>query len=105
MLLNARYTIKTDDDHFLYIRSKGLCSGAPGRPAVHADPTVALTSITQDEVEWFTHMKIEAGAGPYNWMNGIVAVGVLAMHEARLFIDAYRLTNFPGLAPRDIMVD
>lgn len=54
-------------------------------------------TVSQDEVEYFTHLKFEApGKSPYDWMNGIVALGVMSMWEGKPVIDCYRLTNFPG---------
>lgn len=103
MKLDARYTIRTDDSHYLYIQAKGVFSNGPGRPGPLVGPAAPpLVNLTQDQVEWFTHINIEAGPGPYHWLNSILAVGVLAMHEKKIIIDAYLLTNFPGLPPRDV---
>ncbi|KAJ9627891.1 hypothetical protein H2203_003109 [Taxawa tesnikishii (nom. ined.)] len=84
MKLDARYTIRTDDSHYLYIQAKGVFSNGPGRPGPLVGPAAPpLVNLTQDQVEWFTHINIEAGPGPYHWLNSILAVGVLAMHEKR----------------------
>lgn len=58
--------------------------------------------MSQSDVDWFTRLQFDAGPGPYNWMNGVFGIGVLSMHEGRIIIDAYRLTNFPGQAVRDV---
>jgi len=89
MRLDARYTLKTDDGHYIYIRSKGIFKPGPG---VDIDPATR-TRMTQDEVEWFTRLQFEA-SGPYDWMNSVFGIGVLAMDESKILIDAYELTNF-----------
>jgi hypothetical protein len=59
----------------------------------------------QDRVEYFTNLTFEAaGDGPYNWMNGIVAFGVLAAVDDAAIVDCWRLTNFPGKAVEDVYV-
>lgn len=89
MKLNARYTLKTDDGHYIYVVSKGVFKPGPG---VDINPATR-TRMTQDEVEWFTRLQFEA-SGPYDWMNSVFGIGVLAMDESRILIDAYELTNF-----------
>ena len=59
----------------------------------------------QDDVEYFTSITFEAaGDGPYNWMNGIVTVGVLQSVGGAAVIDCWRLTNFPGQEVEDVYV-
>lgn len=99
MRLDARYTIKTDDNEYLYIRAKGIFTP----PAGSTLPDIAsITDLSQDQIEWFSHLRIEAGAGKYNWLNSVVAVGVMTMKDKKICIDAYRLTNFPDDAPPDV---
>lgn len=45
-----------------------------------------------------------AGDGPYNWMNGIVAIGVLQSIDNSAVIDCWRLTNFPAMEVEDVYV-
>lgn len=92
--LDARYTLQTDDGHFVLVTAKGMFRQGPGP----ADPDVATQpTVGQDSVEYFTHLSFEApGASPYGWMNYIMALGVMTMWEDRPIIDCYRLTNFPG---------
>ncbi|KAF7590831.1 hypothetical protein BBP40_002300 [Aspergillus hancockii] len=108
MTLDAHYTAKTDDGCYLYIRAHGLYRPGPSteyakkvadNPALRPPPTV-----TQDDVEFFSHLRIEAGAGKYNWLNGLVCIGVMSCEEDRILIDAYYLTNFEGIKPDDVMV-
>ncbi|PIG89369.1 general amidase-B [Aspergillus arachidicola] len=67
-------------------------------PALRPPPTV-----TQDDVEFFSHLRIETGPGKYNWLNGLVCVGVMSCENDRILIDAYHLTNFEDSKPEDVM--
>lgn len=59
-------------------------------------------TVTQAEVEFFSHLRIEA-AGEYNWLNGLVCIGVMTCEDDRIIIDAYYLTNFEGVKPENVM--
>ncbi|TDZ36596.1 hypothetical protein C8035_v005094 [Colletotrichum spinosum] len=90
--LNARYTLKTNDGVFILVNAHGIYRSGPGQ-AETLTPTVS-----QDQVEYFTHINFEApGGSPYDWMNGVFALGAMTMSEGRPIIDCYRLTNFPGV--------
>ncbi|PNS19642.1 hypothetical protein CAC42_7486 [Sphaceloma murrayae] len=103
MRLDARYTVRTDDGVNIYIRSKGVFSGGPGAPpAMSPREKGAEPSFSQDTVEWFTRLQFETPPGQYNWLNGIFAIGVLAQSGRSIIIDAYRITNFPHVPPRDM---
>ncbi len=106
MTLDARYTIKTTDGCYLFVQAHGLYRPGPGteyakqvskNPDMRPPPTV-----TQDEVEFFSHLRIEA-AGEYNWLNGLVCIGVMTCEDDRIIIDAYYLTNFEGVKPENVM--
>ncbi|RAK87163.1 hypothetical protein BO79DRAFT_151703 [Aspergillus costaricaensis CBS 115574] len=108
MTLDARYTIKTTDGHHLFVQAHGLYRPGPGTeyakqvaddPAMRPPPTV-----TQDDVEFFSHLRIEAGGGKYNWLNGLVCIGVMSCENDRIIIDAYYLTNFGGVRPDNVVV-
>ncbi|KAH6876544.1 hypothetical protein B0T10DRAFT_521008 [Thelonectria olida] len=91
--LDAKYTLRTNDDFFILVHATGVYRNGPDVPKEVADKD----TVSQDEVEYFTHLKFEApGKSPYSWMNGIVALGVMTMWEGKPVIDCYRLTNFPG---------
>ncbi|EMC93718.1 hypothetical protein BAUCODRAFT_141148 [Baudoinia panamericana UAMH 10762] len=87
--LDARYTLKTEDNHCIYVQSKGIFSPHRADYFAKGPPT----SMSQKDVDWFTRLEFETGPGPYGWMNGIFAIGVLSMHEQRIIIDAYAVTN------------
>jgi hypothetical protein len=107
MTLDARYTIKTTDGHYLFVQAHGLYRPGPGTAyakQVAADATVRPPpTVTQSEVEFFSHLRIEA-AGKYNWLNGLVCVGVMCCEDDRIIIDVYYLTNFEGVKPEDVMM-
>ncbi|KAJ5631445.1 uncharacterized protein N7484_011545 [Penicillium longicatenatum] len=106
MTLDARYTVRTTDNHHLYIRAHGLYRPGPGTSyakQVDSDPMMMPPpTVSQDDVEFFSHLRIEAGPGPYNWLNGLVCLGVMVCEGEKIWIDAYHLTNFPGIKPEDV---
>ncbi|KAI1073222.1 hypothetical protein LB507_010866, partial [Fusarium sp. FIESC RH6] len=102
--LDARYTIKTNDGHHIYLQARGLSRPGPG--VEFKEPDSMEVNYTQDYVEYCTSITFEAaGNSPYHWMNGIVAVGVLMSYGGAAVIDCWRLTNFPGQKVEDIYVD
>ncbi|KZL64558.1 hypothetical protein CT0861_06675 [Colletotrichum tofieldiae] len=89
--LNARYTLETDDGISILVSAQGVYNTGPHQSG---KPT---RTVSQDDAEYFTHIRFEApGGSPYDWMNAVVAVGVMTMFEGKPVIDCYRLTNFPG---------
>ena len=108
MTLDARYTVKTVDNHYLFIQAHGLYRPGPDSKyakQVHDNPNMRPPStVTQNDVEFFSHLRIETGPGPYNWLNGLVCVGVMSCEGDRILIDCYHLTNFPEKPAEDVMV-
>ncbi|KAI9040536.1 DUF3237 domain-containing protein [Aspergillus affinis] len=90
MTLDARYTIRTTDNHYLYVRAHGLYRPGPGtkyaRQVAENPKMRPPATVTQDDVEFFSHLRIEAGAGKYNWLNGLLleAVPQISGHLLRL---------------------
>lgn len=104
--LDARYAIRTADGHHIYVKALGVFRPGPGVDFVY-DPEKkqGKTEFLQDDVEYFTHITFEAGGDtPYNWMNGIVAIGALQSVGGAAVIDCWRLTNFPGVDAEDVYV-
>ncbi|KAM5354095.1 hypothetical protein ACJ41O_000745 [Fusarium nematophilum] len=82
--LHAMYTLRTDDGVNILVKAQGVYRNGPGV----GDQEVEKETVSQDEVEYFTHIRFEApGDGPYGWMNGIVALGVMTMWKERYFYD------------------
>jgi hypothetical protein len=92
----------TDDGHYIYVQSKGIF--IPGPQTGWAYQRGSGKPISQDDVEYFSHLTFEAGEGPYNWMNSIVAIGYMASVNGELIIDCRRLTNFPGKEAEEVVV-
>ncbi|SPJ78589.1 uncharacterized protein FTOL_06978 [Fusarium torulosum] len=91
--LNAMYTLQTDDDIYILVKAQGIYRTGPGID----EKAGKKDSVSQDEMEYFTHITFEApGDSSYGWLNGVVAMGVMIMWQGRPVIDCYRLTNFPG---------
>lgn len=77
----------------ILVNAQGIYRSGPGVE----DKVSEQDTVSQDEVEYFTHIRFEApGQSKYGWMNGVVAIGVMTMWEGKPIIDCYRLTNFPG---------
>jgi hypothetical protein len=91
--LNAMYTLQTDDNVYILVKAQGIYRTGPGIDEKAGEKD----SVSQDEMEYFTHITFEApGDSAYGWLNGVVAMGVMIMWQGRPVIDCYRLTNFPG---------
>ncbi|KAF5702088.1 hypothetical protein FGLOB1_9815 [Fusarium globosum] len=83
--------------------ARGLFRPGPG--IEFSQPDSIDVDYTQDEVEYFTHITFEAAGNIlYNWMNGIVAIGVLQSFGGAAVIDCWRLTNFLGQQVEDVYV-
>jgi hypothetical protein len=62
--IDARVTLRTDDNHIIYMFYKGLITGVPDQDA---DPTTYYFRTTP---------IFETGSDRYGWLNRIVSVGV-----------------------------
>lgn len=107
MSLNAHYTLQTDDGEYIYVRAFGLYRPGPGTQyaaSVEQNPKQPPPAVaTQDDVEFFSHLRVEAGPGKHNWLNGLICIGVMTRVKDRVVIDAYRLTNFPGVDAENVL--
>ncbi|KAF2151557.1 hypothetical protein K461DRAFT_321774 [Myriangium duriaei CBS 260.36] len=98
MHLNARYTLRTNDGHHVFVRSRGVYL-----PDANVEsPEQPPTNVTQDQADWFTRLQFEACEGSYEWLNHVFAIGVLTMRDGHILIDAYKVTNFPGRDERSL---
>jgi hypothetical protein len=90
--------MQTDDGFHIYIQSRGIFTPGPNKTPADQAAARERGGMSQDDVEYFTKLDFEAdGDGPYNWMNGIFCVGALQGVDGKVVIDAWRLTNFPGV--------
>jgi Protein of unknown function (DUF3237) len=87
-MLGARYTIRTDDGALIYVRNVGLRVGPPdtlarlgrGEPV---DPAGYYFRTTP---------RFEAAAGPYAWLNDVIAVGSAVRRPEAVILDVYAVT-------------
>ena len=57
--------IVTDDGYHVFIQAKGVFRPDPvGFKYIEG----VTKTISQDDVEFFSHITLEDGEGPYNWM-------------------------------------
>jgi len=69
-ILHARYTIRTNDNAFIYIENKGIRAGKPDVLA-----QLARGDIVDPAKYYFrTVPQFETGAPQYVWLNNIIAV-------------------------------
>jgi Protein of unknown function (DUF3237) len=84
-LLEARYTVLTDDGAFVYVRNLGLRHGPPDvleriQRGEAVDPT---------EYYFRSTPRFEAGDARYTWLNRILAVGSGARLANEVHLDIY----------------
>ena len=87
-LLEARYTLRTQDGAFVYVRNRGVRSGPPEVLArLRAGEPVEPASYY-----FRTTPTFETGAPPYAWLNDLVAVcsAARAAHAVTLDFFAVR---------------
>ena len=104
MRLDARYLLRTSDGAHIMVDSRGLFRPGPGTEYSKWPDFSGATPrvLTQDDVEFFTHITFQAGVGKYNWLNGLVCIGALECVGERIVLDCYALTNFPGREAEDV---
>ncbi|KAL3426427.1 hypothetical protein PVAG01_03218 [Phlyctema vagabunda] len=103
MRLDARYTIRMSTGEHIFLSASGIYTPPrPDGPGEQPPFDLDNPDMGQNDLEWFTSIKIEAGEGRYNWLNSCVLVGALKMVDRRIIIEAWRLTNFPGRDPISI---
>jgi hypothetical protein len=86
--LDARYTLKTDDNALIYVRNIGVRHG----------PADVLSAIARgDDVDPSTYYfraapVFETGAGRYDWLNRLVAVCSGVRTRDAVLLDFYAVT-------------
>src|SRR5215475_5219047 len=84
-LLEARYTLRTRDDAFVYVRNRGVRSGPPEVLArLRAGEPVEPASYY-----FRTTPTFETGAPPYAWLNDLVAVCSAARAAHAVILDFF----------------
>ena len=84
-LLEARYTVETDDGALVYVRNFGIRHGPPAvlERIQRGDPV--------DPAEYYFRStpRFECGDPRYDWLNRIVAVGSGARLANEVLLDVY----------------
>lgn len=86
-LVTARYTARTDDGELILVNSRGVRSGPP-------DVLAALARGETPDPSAYTFrtaVTLEAGPGPYEWVNRALFVAVAARGPANVAYDLHEL--------------
>jgi len=86
-LVTARYTVRTEDGELVLVDSRGVRTGSPDvlaalRRGEHRDPR---------DYYFRTAVTLEAGPGPYDWVNRAVFVAVAARGPATVVYDLHQI--------------
>lgn len=87
-VVQARYTLQTDDGALIYVDNRGLRHGPESVMARLA----AGESVDPSLYYFRTTPIFETGSEPYQWLNGIVAVAVGERHAEKVVITVYEVT-------------
>lgn len=87
-LLDARYTLQTNDGAWIYVQNRGIRHGPPAVLAALArGEAVDPTSYTMRTTPTF-----ETGAARYQWLNDLIAVGSGIRRADAVVLDFYRVS-------------
>ena len=84
-LLEARYTVRTDDGALVYVRNLGLRHG----PAAVLERIQRGEAVDPAEYYFRSTPRFEAGDARYAWLNRILAVGSGARLANEVHLDIY----------------
>lgn len=99
-MLESRYTIRTDDRINILVDAKGLASLDPSDS--RADE--AKPAGSRDRPQNFSRLTYSAPtSSPYDWMNSIVALGVMTTWDGKIVNDAYRVDTLSLEDARDLL--
>ena len=87
-VVEARYTLQTDDGALLYVDNRGLRHG----PEDVMKRLAAGETVDPNLYYFRTTPVFETGAPAYSWLNGVVAVAVGERHADRVIITVYEVT-------------
>lgn len=87
-LLNAKYLIKTDDDAFISMSSKGKL--LMSMEQMQQGASVGVPEPT--EYYFRSSIEFQTGAGKYKWLNNIVAFAMMMITpDGNVCLDVYKL--------------
>ena len=84
-MLEARYTVRTDDGALVYVRNLGLRHG----PAEVMERIQRGEAVDPAEYYFRSTPRFEAGDARYAWLNRILAVGSGARLANEVHLDIY----------------
>lgn len=87
-LLEARYTLQTEDGVLIYVQNRGVR---------HGPPAVLAALARGEEVDPATYYMrttpiFETGDARYRWLNDLIAVGSGIRRAGAVVLDFYRVT-------------
>lgn len=87
-ILEARYTLQTEDGALIYVQNRGVR---------HGPPDVLAALARGEEVDPATYYMrttpiFETGSAAYAWLNDLVAVGSGIRRADAVVLDFYRVT-------------
>jgi hypothetical protein len=87
-MLEARYTIRTEDSALIYVRNIGLRVGPPQTLARlgRGEPVDPATYYFR------TTPRFETAAAPYAWLNDVIAVGSAVRRPDAVILDFFAVT-------------
>jgi hypothetical protein len=85
--VTARYTLRTDDGELILANSRGVRTGPPEILAA------LLSGELRDPHEYYfrTAVTLEAGPGPYEWVNRAVFVAIAARGPSTVVYDLHEV--------------
>ncbi|MEZ4863415.1 MAG: DUF3237 domain-containing protein [Caldilineaceae bacterium] len=87
-LLEARYTLHTDDGALIYVTNRGIRHGPPEVLA-----RIARGELVDPALYYFRATpSFETGAEPYRWLNDVIAVCSGVRTAEAVLLDFYVLT-------------
>ena len=97
-MLNSRYTILTDDGCHIVVNENGIFTPDPDVSHIGVEESASSKGICRR----FSRLTYSAPrCSPYNWINDIMAVGMMAVWDGKVVADAYR----PTIAPLEDVQD
>lgn len=86
--LEARYTLKTNDDALIYVYNRGLRHG----PKEVMERLASGDAVDPREYYFRTTPIFETGAPEYMWLNGLVTIATGERRHTEVLITVYEVT-------------
>lgn len=85
--LDVRTSFRTDDGVIFFMKGLGIRRASPDVQA----RMMAGEAVSRDDYYFREAMQFEAPAGGYEWLNGIIAVGIGERTPDQVLIDVYEI--------------